>query len=74
MKKIIKTSCYIAGVLDMLSLMALDSKCCWIAITGVLLSTGWLLLVAHATFNKKEEKCYENTTGNQRRDQESKGR
>lgn len=26
MKKIIKTSCYIAGALDMLSLMALDSE------------------------------------------------
>lgn len=66
MKKIIKTSCYIAGILDMLSLMALDSKAYWIPIAGVLLSTGWLVLVAHATFNKKEEKCYENTTGDPR--------
>lgn len=43
---VIKTSCYIAGILDTLSLMALDSEVYWIPVIGVLVSTGWLLLVA----------------------------
>lgn len=45
-KKLLRAITYLAGIVDMLSLMALDSERCWIPIAGVLVSTGWLLLVA----------------------------
>lgn len=53
-KKLLRAITYLAGIVDMLSLLALDSECFWIPIAGTLVSTAWLVLVAHATFDKEE--------------------
>lgn len=82
-KKLVKAITYLAGIVDLLSLMTLDSEQCWVPIAGAIASTGWLLLVVHATFDKnteyssvftkkKEEKRYENKGSNKGRDHEGK--
>lgn len=46
MKRVIRTSTYLAGILNLLSMMALDSECFWLPVIGVLVSSVWLLVVA----------------------------
>lgn len=82
-RKLVKAITYLACIIEAVSLCCLDSERCLIPIAGVLVSTGWLLLVVHATFDKnteyssvftkkKEEKRYENKGSNKRRDHEGK--
>lgn len=53
-EKFVKTITYMAGIVDMISLLSLDSEC-WVPIIGVLVSTAWLLLVIYATFEWEGE-------------------
>lgn len=69
-KKPLKAITYLAGIVDMLSLLALDSEQCWIPIAGTLVSTAWLVLVAHATF-EKEEDHHKKTRGDQAGNQQT---
>lgn len=46
MKRVIRIITYLAGILNLLSMMALDSECFWLPVVSALASTGWLLLIA----------------------------
>ncbi len=59
MKRVIRTITYLAGILNLLSIMALDSECFWLPVIGVLFSTGWLLFIA------KEGEHHKKTRGDQ---------